>query len=1183
MNRLTPLRYPFIVFVVLVFIFSLVLSLKAAPVGLGSYTTTLPAGKTGPTNSDGVPVSPKVTGDFSGPVQTNDWWSSLIWQRFASNPYSENMFPHPLAVHAYNNGLGISYPTVLALNNEYHRHYLPEDIRIGLVGLNAPDTRVASYSDWAVTARWSSGSNTMNATFGHGLPFVYVTKSGGSAQISVTTGYQGVWHNSGGILGIQANGHYYAIFGPSSATWTGSNPFQSTLNGQNYFSVAVLPNNSASTLEFYRQHAYAYVTNTQVSWQYNQATANLATTYTVQTELKESGNGRVNIPLLALYRHQWLNTSAGLTSYTYGSPRGEMKVLAGNSFTTNMAFSGVLPAMPHAGTYNQSQLYTYVNDIYVNGPYIDSQDTYWGGKDAGRLAQLVWIADQVGHTTARTAFLNALKTALQDWLNADDGGTRLFYYDATWDTLIGFPESFASNSELNDHDFHYGYWVMAAATVASFDPAWATQSNWGGMVEMVIKDVANWNRSDTMFPFLRSFDAYAGHDWANGPALFAAGNNEESSSEAMNFATGVILWGAATGNTQVRDMGIYLHTNMTRAIEQYWFDVDEAVFPAGYNYETLGIVWGSGGAYGTWWTANPEEIHGINFLPFTGGSLYLGRRPDYVTRNYNFLVAQNGGTETEWRDIIWNFQALANPAAAISKFGSGNYTPEDGETKAHTYHWLHNLNALGQVDTAVTANTPTYAVFTKAGVRTYVAFNPGSTNLQVNFSDGKCLTVAPRQIGHGPGSTNCGGATATPTTGATATPTNTSTNTPTATPTTPATGNLALNRPAFSSSNENGTFPPGNAVDGNNSTRWSSAFSDPQWIYVDLGATYNINRVILNWEAAYGSAYQIQTSNNASNWTTIYSTSTGDGGVDDVTVSGSGRYIRMYGTSRGTPYGYSLWEFQVYGSSSNPTPTNTPVPTNTATPSPTSAAQQPYGGVAWPIPGRIEAENYDTGGQGIAYHDTTNGNSGGAYRSDRVDIQGTTDTGGGYNVGWIANGEWLEYTVNVASSGTYNLAARVASASTGGTLHVEVDGVNVTGAISFAATGGWQAWTTVTANNISLTAGTHIVRLAMDSSGFNVNWIEWTAVPTGDYSHGVTRLNSTQAQIWFQSHVQSAWVDVHYRVNGGGQLNYRMTHTGNGRWTQTVSGLSSGSVITYWFTYEKYGLAYDTATFSYTH
>src|ERR1041385_653071 len=158
------------------------------------------------------------------------------------------------------------------------------------------------------------------------------------------------------------------------------------------------------------------------------------------------------------------------------------------------------------------------------------------------------------------------------------------------------------------------------------------------------------------------------------------------------------------------------------------------------------------------------------------------------------------------------------------------------------------------------------------------------------------------------------------------------TNTPT--PAGCGTTNIALNKPATSSSNENAGTTPNLAVDGNAGTRWSSAFSDPQWIQIDLGSTQSICHVKLTWEAAYGKSYQIQVSDNATSWTTIFSTMTGDGGVDDLTgLSGSGRYIRMNGTVRATQYGYSLWEFEVYAGSGGPThvPTNTSTRTNTPT------------------------------------------------------------------------------------------------------------------------------------------------------------------------------------------------------------------------------------------------------------
>jgi F5/8 type C domain/Beta-1,3-glucanase len=131
------------------------------------------------------------------------------------------------------------------------------------------------------------------------------------------------------------------------------------------------------------------------------------------------------------------------------------------------------------------------------------------------------------------------------------------------------------------------------------------------------------------------------------------------------------------------------------------------------------------------------------------------------------------------------------------------------------------------------------------------------------------------------------------------------------------TANLAQGKTATASSLENASFPASNAVDGNTGTRWSSSFSDPQWLEVDLGSSQSICQVTLDWETAYATAFQIQVSAGNSTWTTIYSTTTGTGGLQALNVSGTGRYIRMYGTTRATQWGYSLWEFQVYGSASS--------------------------------------------------------------------------------------------------------------------------------------------------------------------------------------------------------------------------------------------------------------------------
>jgi hypothetical protein len=175
----------------------------------------------------------------------------------------------------------------------------------------------------------------------------------------------------------------------------------------------------------------------------------------------------------------------------------------------------------------------------------------------------------------------------------------------------------------------------------------------------------------------------------------------------------------------------------------------------------------------------------------------------------------------------------------------------------------------------------------------------------------------------------------------------------------------------------------------------------------------------------------------------------------------------------------------------DPAPTPTPPPTPTTTP----PVSTPYGGTRASLPGTLQLENYDVGGEGLAYHDSTSGNTGAVYRKDDVDIQAASDTGGGYNLGWTRSGEWLAYSATVTAAGTYTIDVRVASSGAGGTFHVEVNGVDKTGPMTVPNTGGWQIWTTISKTGVALTAGPQIVRLVFDSPGpgsaiAKFNWLK---------------------------------------------------------------------------------------------
>ncbi|MFN6945706.1 MAG: glycosyl hydrolase family 8 [Cytophagaceae bacterium] len=173
--------------------------------------------------------------------------------------------------------------------------------------------------------------------------------------------------------------------------------------------------------------------------------------------------------------------------------------------------------------------------------------------------------------------------------------------------------------------------------------------------------------------------------------------------------------------------------------------------------------------------------------------------------------------------------------------------------------------------------------------------------------------------------------------------------------------------------------------------------------------------------------------------------------------------------------------FYLPGGGSTPNPDPDPQP---------PVVRGPYGGTPWPIPGRIQTENYDLGGANVAYLDNTSGNAGGAYRNDDVDIEATTDAGGGHNVGWIENGEWLEYTVNVTTAGRYNFNFRVASINSNRTFRVSMNGNVIANSVTVPNTGGWQTWQTVSVENVQLTAGQQVMRISMTSSGFNMNYVD---------------------------------------------------------------------------------------------
>jgi endoglucanase Acf2 len=456
-------------------------------------------------------------------------------------------------------------------------------------------------------------------------------------------------------IGITTNGKAFGVFCAKGCSWstagsTATVTFSASSDAVHTLSLALLPQATQVALQYYARFAAFEIAETRVSWVVDRALSRVNTTYsyglrqlTAAAGAGAAGNASLPAMLAGLIPHQWRNADASTTMYTayaHSVVRGNMKIvelsapapcpssmasadLAGCvAFSTSLVYPGILPYVPPV--LNSSVSGYTVAAMAANVGIVDSEathgtatDTYFHGKELQRIANVIPLAQAAGRPQTAAGLLSWLKAELQEYLSAvrPDGTPdpqKFFWYDKRWGAVVGFPDSFGSATELNDMHFHLGYWIHAAAQVAMNDPSWAAQSQWGAAVNLLVQTIAETRRNaaagrdgypagarnpvpltDTLppFSFLRTFDIFMGHSWAAGHANFNDGNNQESSSEAINAWAGIIQWGAATGQQGLVDTGIYLYTHEVTSVLEYWFDIHRENLPAGYNFNYQSMVW----------------------------------------------------------------------------------------------------------------------------------------------------------------------------------------------------------------------------------------------------------------------------------------------------------------------------------------------------------------------------------------------------------------------------------------------------------------------------------------------------------------------------------------------------------------------------------------------------------------
>lgn len=975
-------------------------------VGKGSYAEYAPLAKS-KTDEHGGDQSMYmqyrnlyIVEEVGVPIPTNDWWTDLINgdRGRSGREVTGHLWSYPQYVEGMTYGLDIHYPKYWVDNGTEMKAQSKLLVKGG-DGFNATTPLAERWSDWTVTFSETSGTKKMTTTLAHGVPFTWVEMTDISPVITaVKTGNDGADNLLSGSVSVDfldgagqpltgtqtltqfivkisnsQTADLYGVYLPtgSSITIDGSEATVSYSGAKQFVVVALLKQNS--DLNTFATYAYSKPTDTRVSWNYNSGT--LTTHWQVTAEDLRTGAATSDVLQGVIPHHYRRNTNnkanGTLTDLTffgsnvYLTPRGKLKLVAGNNIDISYKFTGMLPWYPaphdYAGTdansghkglgsvanaFDAEKMLTMLSNYAQKGEF--GSDTYWGGKGLTQMALNMAFAREMNNEALFNTCHDRLKEALVNWLTYTPGEDNFFFaYDPRFHGLIGYNTSYDSDT-YNDHHFHYGYFTLASAILCLVDDDF--KQNYGEMVKLIVRDYNNYKRDDWAC-FMRMMDPWAGHCYAGGMGD-GAGNGQESTSESMQGWGGMYLLGVALGDDELRDAGIFGWVSESRATAEYWFDRHgETTIDADYHTENAadkddynidygkfkhtkdGVVdytipWSSnltshGVGWWTWFGGDPVFMQGIQWMPISPALDHLGEDKAFAGWDYDRLMVLkehkgwdgNGGVgdnpgdlrDSDWGNVVLSYRQWSDPddAAAIFDEGWANNwgTMKTSTTNGITYFVTHSHRTYGDIDWTVTANIPTARAYNKGVQKYHVAYNPTNAPVTVNYSDGTSFTVPARQM-------KCNELDYAAVT--TVFPVDNSE---------PdireelVMKNLALGKTCTESSHQNVGTVKENATDGDITTRWGSEENDNEWLQVDLGEEATIYKVRVRWEAAYASEYRIEL-RDTENGTVTYS-KTGSGKANDWTELNmgdhQGRYVRMVGVKRGTNYGTSLYEIEVYG------------------------------------------------------------------------------------------------------------------------------------------------------------------------------------------------------------------------------------------------------------------------------
>jgi len=321
-------------------------------------------------------------------------------------------------------------------------------------------------------------------------------------------------------------------------------------------------------------------------------------------------------------------------------------------------------------------------------------DTYFGGKALARAARLVALGHQLKADDVVKPLRTKVVKALTEWTQGTGCADRdafCFEYDPKAKGIVGQTASFGSQ-EFNDHHFHYGYFLAAAGILAADDPELAKK--FAPVLDLLAQDVAA-AKGSKQFPILRTFDPYQGHGWASGTSPFADGNNQESSSEAVNAWNGLGLWGKASDQGALATQGTWMLSAEAASARAYWTNINlEDPIYKGFKRHVISLNWGGKRDWSTWFSNEPSAILGIQILPMPEvGTQYLAGDPERIRANIKEAAPK--GYDVMFGDYLLMYKGLAGKKDAAQAYTDAAALPadriDDGNSRSYLMAWLSAL------------------------------------------------------------------------------------------------------------------------------------------------------------------------------------------------------------------------------------------------------------------------------------------------------------------------------------------------------------------------------------------------------------------------------------------------------------------------------------------------------------